>query len=160
MLLRNKVYIFVVAIVLTTLAGIFPELNDNAWSHGPLTGKGYMKHVKRGPNNGKLVELEGNFIEFVVDYTSGEIALIFLDKDMNPIPVPEDITGLGYLRMAGNPVKWIDFKRGCQDQLPCLYAATGMENIGPFNAVIRLNLGEKRRNIRFAWSPSAHKNGE
>ncbi len=160
MQLRNKIFVFTITIILITLVGVIPELNNIVWSHGELTGKGYKEHEKKGPNDGKLVELEDKYIEFVVDHKSGEIALIVLDKNMKPIPVPENITGLGYLRIVNNPVKWFDFKRGNRDQVAYLHAATGIENIGPFNAVIRLNIGHKRKNIRFSWSPIIHKNSE
>lgn len=160
MQLYNKLFLLTITIALMALVGIIPEFNEYVWSHGDLTGKGYKEHEKEGPNDGKLFELEENYLEFVVDYKSGEIALIMLDKKMKPMAVPEDITGLGYLRMAGNPVKWIDFKQGYRDQVPYLYAATGIENIGPFNAVIRLYIGDTRKNFRFSWSPLIHKNGE
>ena len=81
-------------IILLMLVGIIPELNSNVWSHGPLTGKGYKEQDKKGPNNGKMIELGENYIEFVVDYKSGEIALIMLDKEMKSIPLPENITGM------------------------------------------------------------------
>lgn len=156
----KKLFVYSITVILTAFLGIVPEFNDNVWSHGDLTAKGYKEPEKKGPNEGKLIELEGNYLEIVVFYQSGKIALIMLDKDMNPIPVPEDITGLGYLRMAGDPVKWIDFERGYRDQVPYLYAATGIENIGPFNAVIRLNIGDTRKNFRFSWSPLVHEHGE
>ncbi|MCH7519726.1 MAG: hypothetical protein IH964_11970 [Candidatus Dadabacteria bacterium] len=147
-------------IILLMLVGIIPELNSNVWSHSPLTGKGYKEQDKKGPNNGKMIELEENYMEFVVDYKSGEIALIMLDKKMNPIPLPEDITGLGYLHMDGSSIKWVDFKRGYRDQVPYLKAETGIENISSFNAVVRLNINEEQKNFHFSWAPTAHEHDE
>jgi len=149
-----------IILILLIVVGSITKLTDNVWSHGPLTGKGYMERGKKGPNDGKMIELEGNYMEFVVDYKSGEIALIMLDKKMNPIPLPEDITGLGYLRMTGSPVKWFDFKRGYHNQVPYLAAETGIENIGPFNAVVSLNIGEERKNFYFNWAPTAQEHDE
>lgn len=147
-------------IILLMLVGIIPELNSNVWSHGPLTGKGYKEQDKKGPNNGKMIELEENYMEFVVDYKSGEIALIMLDKEMKSIPLPENITGLGYLRMADGPLKWVDFQRRYRNQILYLAAETGIKNIGPFNAVVRLNISEERKNFHFSWAPTAHKHDE
>lgn len=152
--------LYSIFMILMTILGILTLLSQNVWSHGDGTGKGYQEPVKIGPNEGMLIEIDENYIEIVVDYESGEIALIMLDKDMTPISVPEDTTGLGYLRIQGNPVKWIDFKPGYRNQLTYLYASTGIENIGPFNAVFRLNIADKRNNFRFSWSPLAHKHGE
>lgn len=154
MQLRDKSFlIIVITLILIIPLGIIPKSIDSALSHGPLMGKGYQEQEINGPNNGEVIKLEENYIEFVVDEQSGEIALIMLDKDMNPIPVPEDITGLGYLRMTGAPVKWFDLKRGNRNQVSYLYAATGIENIGPFNAVVRLNINDERKNFRFSWAP-------
>lgn len=156
----TKLFVYSISVILMAILGILTLLNHNVWSHGDGTGKGYQEPVKIGPNEGMLVELDENYIEIVVDYESGEIALIMLDKDMKPISVPEDTTGLGYLRIQGNPVKWFDFKPGYRDQATYLYATTGIENIGPFNAVIRLNIAEETKNYRFSWSPLVHKHSE
>ncbi len=157
MQLRDKSLLNIVfTLILIISLGIIPKLNDSTWSHGPLMGKGYQEQEIKGPNNGKMIELEENYMEFVVDYKSGEIALIMMNNDMNPIPVLEDITGLGYLRMTDSPVKWFDLKRGYRDQVSHLYAATGIENIGPFNAVIRLIINDERKNFRFSWAPTTY----
>lgn len=157
MQLRDKSFlIMVIALILIIPLGIIPKSNNSALSHGPLMGKGYQEQEIKGPNNGKVIKLEENYIEFVVNEQSGEIALIMLDKDMNPIPVPEDITGRGYLRMThmkSNSIKWFDLKRGNRNQVPYLYATTGIENIGPFNAVVGLNIDDERKNFRFSWAP-------
>ncbi len=79
-----------------------------------------------------------------------------MDNDMNPIPVPEAITGLGYFRMDKSTIKWFDFKRGYRDQIQYLHATTGIENISPFNAVVRLNINNERKNFRFNWAPATH----
>lgn len=156
----KKHFVYSMTIILIAFLGIVPGIIDNAWSHGDLTGKGYQEPEKRGPNGGKLIELEGGLMEIVVSDQIGEIALIMLDKDLNPIPVADDMTALGYLRMPENTVKWFDFERGYRDQVVYLYASTGIENIGPFNAVIRLNIGDERKNYRFSWSPLAHGHNE
>ncbi len=154
-----------VILILIMVVGSITKLTDNVWSHGPHTGKGYKEQEKKGPNDGKMIELGENYIEFVVDYKSGEIALIMLDKEMESVPFPENITALGYLRMADGPLKWVDFQRGYLNQIPYLAAETGIENIGPFNAVVSLNIvslnvGEERKNLHFSWAPAAHEHGE
>lgn len=152
---ENSFLIIVITLILTVPLGIVPKFNDSAQSHGPLMGKGYQEEVLHGTNGGIVLKLEKNYIEFVVDHESGEISLIMLDKKMNPIPMPEDITGRGYLRMirmTSNSIKWFDLELGYRDKTPYLYAKTGIENIGPFNAVIQLNINDERKNFRFSWS--------
>ena len=157
MQLRFKsVFKIMLMLILIAPFGIIPKLNDSAWSHGPLMGKGYQEEVLHGKNGGIVLKLEKNYIEFVVNHESGEISLIMLDKKMNPIPMPEDITGRGYLRMirmTSNSIKWFDLEQGYRDKVPYLYAKTGIENIGPFNAVIQLNINDERKNFRFSWAP-------
>ena len=156
MQLRNKFYSIIITLILTVPLGIVPKLNDSAQSHGPLMGRGHQEEVLLGTNGGIVLKLEKNYIEFVVDYKSGVISLIMLDKKMNPIAMPEDISGRGYLRMIGmtsNSIKWFDLEQGYRDKAPYLYAKTGIENIGPFNAVIQLNIKDEKKNFRFSWAP-------
>ena len=161
MQLQDKSFLIImVTLILIIPLGIIPKLNDSAQSHGPLMGKGYQEEELHGPNGGIVLKLEKNYVEFVVDYKSGDILLIMIDDDMNPIPMPEDITGRGYLRMTrmkSNSIKWFDLKRGYRDQVPYLYATTGIENIGPFNAVVGLNIDDERKNLRFSWAPKHKK---
>ena len=161
MKLRNTFFFrIMIILILLMVVGSTTKLTDNVWSHGPLTGKGYKEPEKKGPNDGRMIELGENYIEFVVDYKSGEIALIMLEKEMKSIPLPENITGLGYLRMADGPLKWVDFQRRYRNQILYLAAETGIKNIGPFNAVVSLNISEERKNFHFSWAPTAHEHDE
>ncbi len=76
MQLRDKSFlIIVITLILIIPLGIIPKFNDSTRSHGPLTGKGYEEQEIKGPNNGKMIKQEENYMEFLVDYKSGEIAL-------------------------------------------------------------------------------------
>lgn len=157
MQLRFKsVFKIVLMLILIAPFGIIPKLNDSVWSHGPLMGKGYQEQELKGPNNGKVLGLGENYVEFVVNYKSGDIFLIMMDDNMNPIAMPEDITGRGYLRMTrmtSNSIKWFDLEQEYRDKVAILNAKTGIENIGPFNAVIQLKIKDERKNFRFSWAP-------
>ena len=152
--IENKFFMSAILVAALMLASaIIPVLNVSVWSHGPLTGKGYKVDQMKGPNDGEVIKLEENYVEFVVDTTSGDIDLNILDEEMDPVPVPDDMTGLGYIGMIGSPVKWIYFKRVNSSQVPYLKAETGIENFSSFNALVGLTIGNESKNLNFSWSP-------
>lgn len=143
------------ALGLIAAVGTLPGLTETARAHGPLTGRGYVEEEKKGPHGGQVTEFGKNYLEFTVDRESGEIALFLLDKDLKPVSVPEGYSGMMYIHMDDGG-EWFNLRREAGDPVPHLKAETGIEEIGPFNALVGLKTGEERENFRFSWTPTSH----
>ena len=155
---------WVIILSLMLVIGILPKFTETIWAHGPELGKGDssggQKKEEKGPHGGQVIVFEDNHLEFTANHDSGEIVLFLLDKDLKAVPVPESYSGLVYLNMADGSKKTITLKRGIEGPVSHLEAETGIKEIGSFNAVVSLKIGEKRENFRFNWAPAAHAHGE
>ncbi len=155
---------WVITLSLIMVVGILPKFTETIWAHGPELGKGDssggQKKEEKGPHGGQVIVFEDNHLEFTANHDSGEIVLFLLDKDLKAVPVPESYSGVVYLNMADGSKKTITLKRGIEGPVSHLEAETGIKEIGSFNAVVSLKIGEKRENFRFNWAPAAHAHGE
>jgi len=155
---------WVITLSLIMVVGILPKFTKTIWAHGPElssddSSKGKTKEEK-GPHGGQVIVFEDNHLEFTANHDSGEIVLFLLDKDLKAVPVPESYSGVVYLNMADGSKKTFTLKRGTEGPVSHLEAETGIKEIGSFNAVVSLKIGEKRENFRFNWAPAAHAHGE
>jgi len=155
---------WVITLSLIMVVGILPKFTKTVWAHGPELGKGDssggQKKEEKGPHGGQVIVFEDNHLEFTANHDSGEIVLFLLDKDLKAVPVPESYSGVVYLNMADGSKKTFTLKRGIEGPVSHLEAETGIKEIGSFNAVVSLKIGEKRENFRFNWAPAAHAHGE
>src|SRR3990172_8744008 len=154
----------VITLSLIMAVGILPKLTKAVWSHGPELGKGdssgSQKKEEKGPHGGQVVVFGDNHLEFTVNHESGDIVLFLLDKNLKAVQAPESYSGVVYLNMANGSKKTVTLKRGTEGPVSHLEAETGIKEIGSFNAVVSLKIGEKRENFRFNWAPAAHAHGE
>ena len=155
---------WVITLSLIMVVGILPKFTKTIWAHGPELGsddssKGKTKEEK-GPHGGQVIVFGNNHLEFTVDHEGGDIVLFLLDKDLKAIPMPESYSGVVYLNIADGSKKTVTLKRGTEGPVSHLEAETGIKEIGSFNAVVSLKIGEKRENFRFNWAPAAHAHGE
>ena len=132
-----------------------PELANTAWAHSPM---GYQEEMKKGPHGGLVIQIGKNHVECMVNHESGYIAIYFFDRDMKAIPLPSNYSANGYLSMADGSIVWITFKTIEGETGLFLEAKTGIKEIGSFRAVISLNDGDNRENIRFRWIPAEQQN--
>jgi len=146
------------------VVGILPKFTETIWAHGPELGEGKssegQKKEEKGPNGGQVIVFGNNHLELTVDHEGGDIVLFLLDKDLKAVPVPESYSRLVYLNMADGSKKTVTLKRGTEGPVSHLEAETVIKEIGSFNAVVSLKIGEKRENFRFNWAPAAHAHGE
>ena len=162
MMLNNKSILrWVITLSLIMLVGVLPKLTERVWAHGGELGEeesstNGAKQEETGPHGGQVIVLGDNHIEFTTDHESGEIVLFLLNKDLKAVPVPENYSGVVYLNMADGSKKTVTFERGTEGPVSHLEAETGIKEIGSFNAVVSLKIGEKRENLRFNWAPAAH----
>ncbi len=151
---------WVITLSLIMAVGIVPKFIGNIWAHGPELGEGKssegQKKEEKGPHGGHVVVFGENHLEFTVSHESGDIVLFLLDKNLKAIPVPESYSGVVYLNIADGSKKTVTLKLGTEGPVSHLEAETGINEIGSFNAVVSLKIGEKRENFRFNWAPAAH----
>ena len=149
----------VITLTLITTFVVLARSTETVWSHGLMDVDEYhsaiKKKNKRGPHGGPVAEFRKNYLEFVVNPEIGKIALFLLDKDLEVVPVPEDYSGAGYLKMANNSIKWFNLTRVDQGSVSHFIAETGIKDLGSFNAVISLKTASERENFRFSWAPEA-----
>jgi len=155
---------WIITLSLIILVGILPKLTEAVRAHGPELGEGKssegQKKEEKGPHGGQVVVFGENHLEFTVNHESGDIVFFLLDKNLKPIPMPESYSGVVYLNIADGSKKTVTLKRGTEGPVSHLEAETGIKEIGFFNAVVSLKIGEKRENFRFNWAPAAHAHGE
>ncbi len=155
---------WVITLSLIILVGILPKLTEAVRAHGPELGKGdssgVQKKEEKGPHGGQVIVFGDNHLEFTANHDSGDIVLFLLDKNLKTIPVPESYSGVVYLNMADGSKKTVTLKRGIEGPVSHLEAETGIKEIGSFNAVVSLRIGEKRENFRFNWTPDVHAHDE
>lgn len=155
---------WVLTLSLITAIGILPEFSLNVRAHGPELGDDDSSESEekeeKGPHGGQVIMFGSNHLEFTVDHASGDIVLFLLDKDLKAVPVPESYSGVIYLNMADESKKVLTLGRGDEGAVSHLEAQTGIKEIGPFNAVVSLKMGEVRENFRFNWTPDTHAHDE
>jgi len=151
---------WVITLSLTLVIGTLPKLTKALWAHGPELGEGdsneTQKKEEKGPHGGQVVVFGDNHLEFTVNHESGDIVLFLLDKNLKSVPVPDSYSGVVYLIMADGSKKTATLKLGTEGSVSHLEADTGIKEIGSFNAVVSLKMGDKRENFRFSWAPASH----
>lgn len=165
MKLHNKSILrWVISLSLLVALGVLPKLTDGAWAHGDQLGgdenSDVEKGEEKGPHGGAVVVFGDYHLEFTVDHGSGEIVLFLLDKELKAIQMPESYSGVVYLTMSDGSKKTFDLKRGTEGPVSHLEAETGINEIGPFKAVVSMKDGDKRENLRFNWAPAVHSDDE
>ena len=153
-----------ITLSLMLVIGILPKFTETIWAHGPELGKGDrsggQKKEEKGPHGGQVIVFGDNHLEFTANHDSGDIVLFLLDKNLKTISVPESFSGVVYLNLADGSKKTVILKLGTEGPVSHLEAETGIKEIGSFNAVVSLKIGEKRENFRFSWKPDVHAHDE
>jgi len=152
----RSIFSCLISLSMIMAAGIIINLAEIVWAHGPLTGKGYQEEKEKGPHGGQVVKFGINHLEFTVNQESGDITLFLLDKDMIAISMPESYSGIIFLKMHNGSSEWFSLNRVDENSYSHLKADTGIKEIGSFNVLIGLRIGENRKNFRFNWSPDGH----
>lgn len=155
-LYSRSIFNCLISLILIMLSGIIISLAVTVWAHGPLTGKGYREEVEKGAHGGQVVKFGVNYLEFTVNQESGDIALFLLDKNMKAISMPESYSGIIFLKMHHGSSEWYGFNRVDENSYSYLKTETGIKEIGSFNVLVGLKIGEKRKNFHFTWSPDGY----